>query len=224
MELNDGALRALNEARALLPKLNLVSISFSESLPHSPLHWIVSDRSGSLTVEPMAEGLKIYENPVGILTNNPPFDYQMTNLSNYMALSIEPPKNELAPGLDLKPYSRGMGAMGLPGDLSSASRFVKAAFTKLHSLSGDSESESLSQFFQILGSVAQQRGCVHMGGDKYEITIYSSCCNTDTGVYYYTTYENSQITGVDMHKEDLDGSKLASYPLRTGQHIFMENA
>ena len=92
-----------------------------------------------------------------------------------------------------------MGAIGLPGDLSSASRFVKAAFTKMNSVSSDSESESISQFFHILGSVEQQRGCVHLGEDKYEITIYSSCCNMDKGIYYYTTYENNQITAVDMY-------------------------
>ena len=111
----------------------------------------------------------------------------------------------------------------MPGDLSSASRFVRAAFTKLHSISGDTESESISQFFHILGAVAQQRGCVHMGDGKYEITIYTSCCNTDRGIYYYTTYENSQITGVDMHRENLEGEKLIAYPLVTGQQIRMQN-
>jgi choloylglycine hydrolase len=93
----------------------------------------------------------------------------------------------------------------------------------MNSVSGDSESESISQFFHILGSVAQQRGCVHMGDGKYEITIYTSCCNTDKGIYYYTTYENSQITGVDMHREDLEGCIPVSYPLRTGQQVLMEN-
>ena len=113
--------------------------------------------------------------------------------------------------------------LGMPGDLSSASRFVRAAFTKLHSVSGTSESESISQFFHILGSVAQQRGCVHMGEGKYEITIYTSCCNIDRGIYYYTTYENSRITGVDMHRENLDGQQLCRYPLITGQQILMQN-
>jgi len=117
-----------------------------------------------------------------------------------------------------------MGGIGLPGDLSSSSRFVKAVFTRMNSVSGTSESESLSQFFHILGSVAQQRGCVRVAEDeKYEITIYSSCCNTRTGVYYYTTYENSQITGVDMHREDLDASELISFPLVEGQQIRMQN-
>ena len=116
-----------------------------------------------------------------------------------------------------------MGAIGLPGDLSSPSRFVKAAFTLLNSRSGSSEPESVSQFFHILSSVAQQRGCVHLGEGKFEITIYTSCCNTDKGIYYYTTYENNQITGVDMHREDLEGCKLVSYPLITGQQFYMQN-
>ena len=116
-----------------------------------------------------------------------------------------------------------MGAMGLPGDLSSASRFVRAAFTRLNSVSGDSERESVSQFFHILGSVAQQRGCVRLENGGYETTLYSSCCNTDRGIYYYTTYENSQITGVDMHRENLNSQALSVYPLITGQQIRMQN-
>ena len=111
----------------------------------------------------------------------------------------------------------------MPGDLSSASRFVKASFTKMNSVSGDSEAESISQFFHILTSVEQQRGCVHLGNDQYEITIYSSCCNTDKGIYYYTTYENSQITAVDMYREDLDGDKPIMYPLATEQQISWQN-
>ena len=217
-----GQCATVAEARPLLAGLNLVDISFSEQFPLSPLHWIISDRTDSVTVESVAEGLKVFDNPVGVMTNNPTFDIQSFNLNNFMSLSTEPPENHFSSELKLDTYSRGMGAIGLPGDLSSASRFVKACFTKMNSTSGDSESESISQFFHILGSVAQQRGCVKVG-DKYEITIYSSCCNTDTGVYYYTTYENSQITGIDMHHEDLDGSELRSFPLVTSQQIQMVN-
>lgn len=211
------------QAREKLSRLNLISLPFSQELPPSPLHWIISGKDGSITVESVKEGLKVYDNPVGILTNNPTFDYHMTNLSNYMALSTEPPANNFCDSLALTPYSRGMGAMGLPGDLSSASRFVKAAFTKLNSRCGSSEAESVSQFFHILKSVEQQRGCVHMGEGKYEITIYSSCCNTDKGIYYYNTYDNSQITAVDMRRENLDGSELIAYPVLKEQNIFMQN-
>lgn len=218
-----GQCATVEEAKELLKRINLVDESFRADLPPSQLHWLIADREGAITVECMADGLHVHENPVGILTNNPPFDYQMTYLSNFMGLSNEQMTNELMPQVEVKPYSRGMGGLGLPGDLSSSSRFVKAAFTKLLSKSGDSESEAVSQFFHILNSVAQQRGCVHMGKGQYEITIYTSCCNTDRGIYYYTTYENSQISGVDMHREDLNGSRLVNYPLVKGQQIRMQN-
>ena len=124
---------------------------------------------------------------------------------------------------DLKAYSRGMGAMGLPGDLSSQSRFVRAAFVKMNSHSGVDEQDSVSPFFHILGSVDQQRGCCEVAEGKYEITIYTSCCNTDKGVYYYTTYNGHQISAVDMHKENLDSFELISYPMITNEIINFQN-
>ncbi|MCR2827445.1 choloylglycine hydrolase [Microbacterium sp. zg.Y909] len=214
---------SVTEVRAALADLVVIDAAFSAEFPPSPLHWIISDRDSSITVESVKEGLKVYDNPYGIMTNNPTFDIQSFNLNNFMHLTKNPPENTFAPELDFDVYSRGMGAIGLPGDLSSASRFVKAVFTKMNSVSGDSESESISQFFQILGSVAQQRGLVEVEPGKFEITIYSSCCNTDKGIYYYTTYENSQVTGVDMHKEDLDATTLVDYPLIKGQQIHMQN-
>ena len=122
------------------------------------------------------------------------------------------------------PYSRGMGGLGLPGDLSSMSRFVKASFTKMNSLSSEDELESVSQFFHILGSVEQQRGLAFISEpDKYEITIYSSCVNTDKGIYYYKTYENSQINAVNMNNEDLNSETLISYPLINKQNVNYQN-
>ena len=217
-----GQCASVAEAKKLLENINLLKENFSEQLPLSPLHWMISDKEESIVVEPLSSGVKVYDNPVGVMTNNPPFDYHMLNLANYMGVTRGEPTNRFAKGLDIKPYSRGMGGIGLPGDLSSASRFVKAAFTKLNSVSGEGESESISQFFHILNSVAQQKGCCKVE-HGFEYTIYSSCCNTDKGVYYYTTYENSQITGVDMRKEDLDGESLISYPLISGQHVNMCN-
>jgi choloylglycine hydrolase len=116
-----------------------------------------------------------------------------------------------------------MGAMGLPGDLSSQSRFVRAAFTKLNSLCEPSESGSISQFFHILDTVSQTRGCCRLNNGKSEITIYASCCNATKGIYYYTTYDNRQISAVDMHNEDLDGHILLTYPLVKEQTIRHQN-
>ena len=218
-----GQCATVAEAKVHLAEINLANTPFSEMFPVSPLHWILADRNEAITIESVKSGLQIYENPVGILTNNPPFDYQMTNLSNYLHLSTEQPENHFAEALPLETYSRGMGGMGLPGDLSSTSRFAKVAFTRMNSISGDSEEESVGQFFHILGSVEQQRGCCEVEEGKYEITIYTSCCNADKGIYYYTTYENHQITGVDMHHCDLDGSELFRYPLVQGEQIHWMN-
>ena len=218
-----GQCETVAQAKKLLQRLNLVKINFSDAFPLSPLHWILSDRTQSITLEPMPEGLKIYDNPVGVRPNNQPFDYQMYHLASFMNLTRHPAQNRFSDQIELKPFSLGLGSAGLPGDLSSPSRFVKAAFTKLNSMSGSSESESISQFFHILGSVAQQRGLVRVRDDKFEFTLYSSCCNTCKGIYYYTTYENSQITAVDMHRCDLDGCKPICYPLITGQQIRMQN-
>ena len=218
-----GKCASVKEARTLIENMALVNTPFSDKLPVAELHWILADKDEAITVESVKDGIKIYDNPVGVLTNNPPFDVQMFGLNDYMHLSAKQPKNTFSERLPLTTYSRGMGALGLPGDLSSASRFVRVAFTKMHSISGDSEAESVSQFFHILGSVDQQRGCCEVDDGKYEITLYTSCCNASKGIYYYTTYENHQITAVDMYKENLDGDALVGYAPVEGEQIYRQN-
>ncbi|WP_338348826.1 choloylglycine hydrolase [Enterococcus faecalis] len=218
-----GQCSTVDEAKKLLKNLNLVNINFSDELPLSPLHWLLADKEQSIVVESTKEGLRVFDNPVGVLTNNPTFDYQLFNLNNYRVLSTRTPKNNFSDQIELDIYSRGMGGIGLPGDLSSVSRFVKATFTKLNSVSRSSEYESISQFFHILSSVEQQKGLCDVGDEKYEYTIYSSCCNLEKGIYYYRTYDNSQITAVDMNKENLEKDSLIVYPMVETQQINYAN-
>ena len=207
-----GTCSSVSEAREALGKINLVNINFADELPLSPLHWMISDEVEAIVVEPLAEGLKVYDNPVGVLTNNPPFDKQLFYLNNYRGLSNKNPENTF--GVDLEEYSRGMGAIGLPGDLSSASRFAKVAFTRANSYSDNDEASSVGQFFHILGSVEQQNGCTFIDDpDLYEYTIYTSCYNTNRAILYYRTYHNSQIIAVDLNRENLDSSDLINYKL-----------
>lgn len=213
----------VKEAKKLIEKINFLDEPFSTNLPLAQLHWIISDSIESITVEAVKDGIKIYENPVGVLTNNPTFDKQMFELNNYMNLSTKSPKNTFAKSLNLEKYSRGMGAIGLPGDLSSQSRFIRAAFVKMNSVSKEEEKESVSQFFHILNSVEQQRGCCELDDGIFEITIYTSCCNASKGIYYYTTYDNHQITAIDMHKENLNSENLIRYPLIKDEQIKMQN-
>lgn len=214
---------SVKEAKTKLRNLNLVNQPFNDKLPVAQLHWMIADRTECITVEAVKDGLKIYQNKVGVLTNNPTFPEQLQRLNDYMHLSPKAPKNTFLKDVELQHYSKGMGTLGLPGDLTSASRFVRAAFVRNNSVSGDSECESVSQFFHILNSVDQPRGCNVADRDEYEITVYTSCISADKGIYYYTTYDNHQITAVNMHREKLDDIFLIRYPLILSEQIHMQN-
>lgn len=218
-----GSCASVAEVRTLLAGATVTYTPFSDKFPPAQLHWLIADRNEAITVESTATGLHVYDNPAGVLTNNPPFDLQMFHLNDYMQLSPKQPENRFSDALALRTYSRGMGALGLPGDLSSASRFVRAAFVRAHSASGEDETASVSQFFHILGAVEQPRGCCEVAEGKYEITIYTSCCNADRGIYYYTTYDNARISAVDMHAEDVDGKALVRYAPVTEPQILYQN-
>ncbi len=217
-----GKCSSVDEARELLAETNIVNIDFNENYKSAQLHWMISDKDYSIVLECVNDGMKIYYNPVHTLTNNPEFPLQIFNINNFMNLTREEPETRFAEGFDLNQYSRGMGALGLPGDLSSMSRFIRASFTRLNSVCGEGESESISQFFHILDTVSQTNGCVRVG-DAFDKTLYSSCCNTDKGIYYYKTYNNSQLSAVDMYRENLDNDKLIIYNLINEQNINFQN-
>ena len=203
----------VDEAKALLAKINLINIDFNEQLPLSPLHWMISDNKCSIVAEPLKDGLKIYDNPFEVLTNNPPFEYHCTNVSNYMGLSAGPSTSRFRERIPVKNYGLGMGALGLPGDYSSASRFIRALFVKENSVSEHNEKSNVNQFFHILNSVAMPMGCVR-SADGFEYTHYSSCCNMDMGIYYYTTYDELEILAINMHEVDLNQSELYTYDVK----------
>ena len=208
-----GQCSSVDEAKKLIQNMNFLNESFNDRLPLAQLHWIIADSNKAITVESVADGIKIYDNPTGVLTNNPPFDKQLFALNNYRNLSVKNKDNTFSENINLDSYSRGMGAIGLPGDLSSQSRFIRATFVKSNSISLKGEEESVNQFFHIINSVEQVRGCCELDDNKYEITIYSSCCNAQKGIYYYTTYNNHQINAVDMNKVELDSENLVRYPV-----------
>ena len=218
-----GQCGSVTEARELLERTNLIQEDFSTTLPATPLHWMLADSEGAIVVESLKTGIKIYDNPIGVLTNNPPFPVQKTYLRNFLSLTCEEPVNRFSRNFRLEPYSRGMGALGLPGDGSSQSRFVRAAFIKENAICAEAEEETVSQFFHVLNAVEQVRGSVRLANGHCVMTVYSSCCNLEKGIYYYTTYENRQITAVDLHRTCLDGMHLISYPLLRTEQFRYEN-
>ena len=218
-----GQCRDLDQAEDLIRDLNVLEDAFSPQMPPAPLHWMLADRQRCLVLEAVEEGLKVYENPAGVLTNNPPFAFHQTNLGNYLNLTPRFPENRFAMGLKLKPYGQGMGALGLPGDSSPASRFIRAAFLRWNSVSPQDENSNISQFFHILDSVAMVRGSVATPEGRCDITTYSCCVNGDKGVYYYKTYENNQIRAVNLYGEDLEQEEVKAYPLEDRQQICYVN-
>ena len=213
----------VKEAVYFLERINILNISFSKDLPPAPLHWIISDRDRSVVVEQMYDGLHIHENPIGILTNNPPFKYQIENLKKYSYLRNDNAEAVKEDNPAYTSYSQGLGAVGMPGDVSSMSRFVRIAFGKENSVCDDDELSSVGQFFHLLASVEMVKGSCKTDEGRWDTTRYSSCINTDRGLYYYTTYGNRRITCVDMHKTDLDIESISRYPLIGNKSIMFQN-
>jgi len=207
------------QARQLLEQVNVIKADFSPDLPSTPLHWIVADRRHCFVAEPTADGLHLYDDPVGVLTNAPPFPMQLDRLNDCLHLSAAPLVNRFAPHLPLAPYSRGMGALGLPGDWSSPSRFVRAAFAA-HNASAPMD---VTQFFHLMACVEVPRGCVRLEDGTEVISVYTSCCDMDTGVYHYVTYGNRQICAVELSRRDLDSDRLSCYLLISNQQIRMQS-
>lgn len=218
-----GQCDSVKAAKELVRNMNVVDITFNERFPLSPLHWIIADRESSIVLETMYNGLHVYDDPVGVLTNNPPFPYHLINLANYMALSPRQPEDRFSNGLGFIHYSNGMGGIGLPGDLSSASRFVRASFHVRNSIGRQNVEGDIAHFFHLLQAVQMSRGSVIMPDGRYEITLYSSCCDTDAGIYYYQTYEGGQICAVDMQKADLNSGRLIQYPMLRKPKIHKQN-
>lgn len=201
-----GNCASVKEAETLLARLHIVTTAFSQTLSPAPLHWMLADEANCLVLESVEEGLQIYNNPIGVLTNNPPFPFHCMNLNRYLNLTPGQPRNGFAPGLRLEPYSQGMGALGLPGDASSVSRFVRAAFARWNALPGKNRAEGVQQFFHILDSVAMVRGTVLTPEGRPDMTRYACCFGA--GAYYYKTYWDSRIREVRLPEENLESACL----------------
>ena len=158
-----GRCAGLAEARTALAELNLVGTPFSAHFPAAQLHWLVADRTGALVVESMADGLHVYDCPEGVLTNNPPFPIQHFGLNRYMGLSPRQPENRFSDQLELSAFSRGMGALGLPGDLSSGSRFVRAAFVRANSRSVKTKRRASDSFSTSSAQSNSRRAAARCG-------------------------------------------------------------
>lgn len=214
-----GLYSSISEIKKDITKLNITNTPFSKEMPVSDLHWMISDESECIVIEQMEDGLKVYNNPIGVLTNNPPFEYHLNNINNYSNLSPYNSENTFSNKINLNQYGQGMGAIGLPGDNSPASRFIRASFNKLNSKCEDDEKSSVTQFFHILDSVSMVQGTTITKENKNDITTYSCCINTSKGIYYYKTYTNNQIIAIKMSEKEKNNKYLSIFNLIEEQQI-----
>ena len=201
----------LEEAKKLLKETTLTGTPFSEQLPAAQLHWIIADQSGAITVEAVEEGLKVYDNPVGVLTNNPPFDYHKINLSNYMHITNREIQNNILKSADLEIYGKGMGAISLPGDSSPASRFIKATFL-LNNIDFTSDNDfNIQQMFHVLNNVSSLKGEIILNDESREYTVYSDIYDTKNKTVYIRSYEDSTIEKHFLTEEEENSAELLSF-------------
>ena len=214
-----GYAKNTQEAKALLQNINITDENFKDDLPASKLHWIISDKEESLVVESVAQGVQVYTNPAGVLTNNPPFEYQLRNLETYSFLTPHQGKDlELEEGYSS--YTRGTGAVGLPGDYTSKSRFVRAAFLRKYSHAPDTSYGGVNQLFHILSGVAVPEGACKTEKGEYNKTLYTCVIDGENKVYSFKPYESQGVFSVDMKKENPDSDTLVCYPfLKEAQFI-----
>ena len=199
--------RTVTDAERVLAEVNLTDIPFSPDLSTAELHFFIADRHRSIVAEPDQDALHVYDNPTDVLTNNPPFPMQLFNLNNYMSLSPEQPENSFSKSLSFDKYSNGMGAIGLPGDLSSTSRFVRAAFHR-----ANHRGDGLCAIFHLLGSVQMPYGSVRtdVGCERTE---YTNAIDLDRQIYTYRHYGSLNAYSIKPSQENLDGTSLIRHKI-----------
>lgn len=213
-----GFCRDVGEIKGLFRNVGITADTLF-GMPPSPLHWMFADRTGAIVIESTDRGVRVMDNPYGVLTNSPDFDYQVTRLADYMSLSVGYPENELTKA-HLNCYSRGMGAIGLPGDFSSTSRFVRAAFVKENTKKLDGDGGKIEKMMHVLSSVSVPYGCVITRDGESVSTRYTSIMDGEELTYYFKSYGNCALRAVKLYPEHTD---MRVYPIYEKENIIKLN-
>ena len=178
-------------------------------------HYIVHDASGnSIVVEYVGGKLNIHDAPLGVITNSPTYDWHMTNLRNYLNFSLtDPPAVQLGP-VKLTNFGMGSGMLGLPGDFTPPSRFVRAVAFSQSVFRSETGHDAVVEAFHVLnqfdipkGSAREPQKDEH-GNTLADYTVWTSASDLKAKQFYFRTYENSQIRMVDLMKMKIDGKDI----------------
>lgn len=178
----------------------------------APFHYIVYEKSGaSIVIEPIDGKLVVYDNPLGVFTNSPTFDWHMTNLNNYINLSPNNAPPIKFDGLTFSSFGQGSGMVGLPGDFTPPSRFVRAAFFSRTATPVENANEGIAQTFHLLNQFDIPVGIARQveGGVTYtDYTLVTVARDPTNLKYYFKTYEDQNVRMVDMNNFDKEGKEI----------------
>lgn len=214
----------VDEVKNEIKDIELVDVPINDKTPVPTLHWMIADKTGkSIVVEKTKNKFAVYDNTVGVLTNNPTFDWHLTNLNEYIKIKPNQPKETKWSNQELKALGVGAGTLGIPGDFASVSRFIRIAYIRSNMPNIEDNIIAITQFFHMLDYVKMVKGGVITEDGLGDLTLYSSCMDQENGIYYYKTYDNNRINAIDMNKENLDGYKIKLFTYETKQDINYQN-
>ena len=218
-----GTCASVAEARAAIASVLVIQAPLPNTTFILPLHFIVSDASGAcIAVEYIAGRLNVHDNPVGVLTNSPSFDWHLTNLGNYVNLSAMNAPPLTLGNFQAKPFGQGSGMLGLPGDLTPPSRFVRAALFSKFAEPSNTAPDAVRLGFHLLNTFdispglvrAQSAAPTPMGKPELERTEWVIVHDQTNLRTYFRSFESLQIQSVELASLHLEEPGVRSIPLK----------
>ncbi len=201
-----GQCSSVDEVEDAIRSVEIISVENSVTKMDTPLHWIATDKSGKcIVIEQTKKGLDVWDNPVGVLTNSPDFNWHLTNLRNYMNASTQQDAHVQWADATLTPFGNASGTDVLPGGYTPPARFVRTAFQRAHAQIPKSREEAVTMCFHLIENVMIPKGIVITNNDTVDFTRYVSFMNTQTCEYFFKTYDNNQIITAKLPKGDMTG-------------------
>ncbi|AEB77446.1 linear amide C-N hydrolase [Clostridium botulinum] len=205
----------INEVLIEINNINFINeLVFGEEIP---VHYIFSDRSGeSIIIEPDKRGISVYRNSMGVLTNSPSYFWQIQNLRNYLGITNVPRQPQTVVNYQISQFGEGTGGLGLPGDYTPVSRFVRLAFLKQFAVQGENEVEGITKMLRNFASVEIPEGIIKdLNKPNYVQTLCTSCMCSESLIYYFKLSCNSRINAINLeHEKNNKQVKCFNLPLK----------
>ena len=212
---------SVEEVKANIGKIVVPTVVFAGWGFAPEAHLVVHDASGkSIVIEYVGSKLNVYDNPLGVITNSPAFDWQMTNLRNYVNFSMTNVPPVKLGSVTLEPFGQGSGMLGLPGDFTPPSQFVRAVAFSHSVLPSKTGHDAILEAFHVLNQFDIPKGAAREhekdahSNVLADYTLWTSASDLKTKRYYFRTYDNSQIRMLDLMKMDLDAKDIVKMSIK----------